>query len=617
MFDSNIKIEGRGLISSIGVTEKRDGRIMARWKCRVCGYVYDEDIGDPAGSIIAGTLFEDLPAEWRCPVCRAGKAAFSRVDIIHYEGVTSTVSDVIIDELARWGVHVVFSIPGTSSLGIVEAIRKRPDMRYIAVRHEENAAMAASAYNKLTGTIAACVTIAGPGATNLATGLYDAKEDHAAVMSINGQVETQYAGPGGFQEIDQDAFFRPITVFNNTIYDKNMTLRLVTMALRHASVQRGVAQISVPNDIQKEPLDPDCCLRESRLDGFPVMPPATELRRAAERINGARQPIIIAGWGAWGGGELVGRLAARIKAPILTTFRAKGILPEDHPWVFGILGNVGAPAARSLVESADLLITLGAGFSKMTSIPLDIPMVQVDIDPLKLGKGQDCVPVWGNCSYVLPELLPLLAERGDDSVQNRMLAMKKDWLEQLRLEADEQAIPLRPPYIMKVLSEVIPADGIISIDVGENGWWFGRNFRSKGQNMIMSGYLATMGFGLPGAIAAKIAFPDRQVFCITGDGGLGMALAEFLTAVKYELPMVVVLLNNHQLGMIQVEQMMEHYPNFGTDLHNPDFPAFADSCGGMGFRVETPADLKNTLIRAGESNLPSIVDIETDKRRFP
>ncbi|MCU0628794.1 MAG: thiamine pyrophosphate-binding protein [Methanoregulaceae archaeon] len=590
---------------------------MARWRCRVCGYVYDEDSGDRAGGINPGTRFLDLPSDWRCPVCRAEKTAFSRIDMLLDGGVTTTVSDVIVDELARWGVSVVFSIPGTSSLGIIDAIRKRSDMRYIAVRHEENAALAASAFNKLTGKIAACVTIAGPGATNLATGLYDAKEDHAAVISINGQVETQYSGPGGFQEIDQDAFFRPITVFNNTIYDKNMTLRLLTMALRHASIQRGVAQISVPNDIQKEPLDPRCCIRESRLEGFPVMPPAAELRKAADRINRAVKPVIIAGWGAWGLGEMVGTMASLLKAPILTTFRAKGILPDDHPWVFGILGNVGAPAARSLVESADLLITLGAGFSKMTGIPLDVPMVQVDIDPMKLGKGPDCVPVWGNCAYVLPELLPLLTKREDGTAQTQLLTMKGEWQIQLGLEADESALPIRPPYIMKVLSDVIPADGIISIDVGENGWWFGRNFRTKGQNMIMSGYLATMGFALPGAIAAKIAYPERQVFCITGDGGFAMAMAEFLTAVKYELPIVVVILNNHQLGMIQVEQMMEDYPNFGTDLHNPDFSHFAESCGGAGFRVESPKDLRDTLIRAGKSSLPVIVDIETDKKRFP
>lgn len=591
---------------------------MRAWQCRVCGYIYREDTGDPAGAVSPGTPFEDLPDTWRCPVCRAEKHAFSVIrDEAAAGDIQTTVSDVIVDELARWGVTVVFSIPGTSSLGIVDAVRKNPRMRYIAVRHEANAAMAASAYNKLTGKIAACLTIAGPGATNLATGLYDAKEDRASVLSLNGQVEIQYAGPGGFQEIDQDAFFRPIAVFNNTIYDKTMTLKLLNAALRHASIERGVAQISVPNDIQKEPLDPACCPREGSLHGFPVMPPAEELRKAASRISRAEHPVIIAGWGAAGMGELVGDMAELIKAPVLTTFRAKGILPDDHPWVFGILGNVGAPQARILAEEADLLITLGAGFSKMTRIPENIPLVQVDIDPLKLGKGPSCIPLWGNCTHVLPALLPLLRERDDETTEKHLLSLKEEWHATLDGEADPDAVPIRPPYIMHVLSDVIPADAIISIDVGENGWWFGRNFRSRGQKMVMSGYLATMGFALPGALAAKIAYPDRQVFCITGDGGFGMAMADFLTAVKYDLPMVVVILNNHQLGMIQVEQMMENYQNYGTDLHNPDFSRFAEACGGAGFRVRDPHELKDTVLEAVKSRLPAIVDVETDPRRFP
>jgi len=217
---------------------------MAQWKCSVCGYIYDESVGDPQAGIPAGTSFEDLPGTWTCPVCGAGKEAFARVPTADlHAGSATTVSDVLVAELVAWGVDLIFGLPGTSSLGIVEAIRKNPGMRYIVVRHEENAAMAASAYNKLTGRIAACLTIAGPGATNLATGLYDAKEDHASVLSLNGQVETQYTGPGGIQEIDQDAFFRPITVYNNTIYEKNKAVLLLTRALKYAIIHRGVAQL--------------------------------------------------------------------------------------------------------------------------------------------------------------------------------------------------------------------------------------------------------------------------------------------------------------------------------------------------------------------------------------
>jgi pyruvate oxidase len=564
-----------------------------------------------------GTPFENLPDTWTCPVCGAGKEAFRKMptEDIHAGSVT-TVSDVMVAELAAWGVNLVFGLPGTSSLGLVEAIRKNPDIRYIVVRHEENAAMAASAYYKFTGKMAACLTIAGPGATNLATGLYDAKEDHAPVLSLNGQVETQYTGPGGVQEIDQDAFFRPITVYNNTIFEKSMAVLLLTRALKYATIDRGVAQISVPNDIQKQPLDSRCCPRESCISGPDILPPDDLMQNAAAAINSAKKPVIIAGWGAYPNGQDVLALAERIKAPILTTFRAKGILPEDNPWVIGILGNVGSPHARVLVNEADLVITLGVGFSKFTNVPIEKPFVQVDIDPIKLGKNRKTTALWGNCRFVLPGLLPLLRKRDDGTIEKRLAAMKKEWDLQRDSEADSSAVPLRPPFIMKVLSEVVPADAVISLDVGENQWWFGRNFRMKQQRFAMSGYLATMGFGLPGAIAAKIAYPDRTVFCITGDGGFSMAMADFVTAVKYDLPMVVVVLNNRQLGMIQVEQMMEHYPNYGTDLLNPDFARYADVCGGIGIGVSRPEELRPALLAAMSHHRPVIVDVETDPKRF-
>jgi pyruvate oxidase len=590
---------------------------MAQWKCTVCGYIYDEIIGDPKAGIPGGSPFKNLPDTWTCPVCGAGKEAFRIIptEDIHAASVT-TVSDVIVAELVAWGVKVVFGLPGTSSLGLVEAIRKNPGIRYIVVRHEENAAFAASAYNKLTGNIAVCVTIAGPGATNLATGLYDAKEDHATVLSLNGQVEIQYTGPGGIQEIDQDAFFRPVTVYNNTICEKNMAVLLLTRALKYAIIDRGVAQISVPNDIQKQPLDSRFCIKESCISSPDILPPDDILRKAATAINKAKKAVIIAGWGAYPDSKSVLAMAEKIKAPILTTFRAKGILPEDNPWVIGILGNVGSPHARILVNEADIVITLGVGFSKYTNVPMEKSFVQVDIDPIKLAKNGQTISLWGNCRLVIPAILPLLDERPEGNSGTYLASIKKEWDLQRDKEADSCAIPLRPPFIMKVLSEVIPVDAVISLDVGENQWWFGRNFCMKQQRFVMSGYLATMGFGFPGAIAAKIAYPDRTVFCITGDGGFSMAMADFMTAVKYNLPIVVIVLNNHQLGMIQVEQMMEHYPNYATDLLNPDFARYAEVCGGIGIHVSRPEELKPALITAMSYKRPVIIDVETDPKRF-
>jgi pyruvate oxidase len=240
----------------------------------------------------------------------------------------------------------------------------------------------------------------------------------------------------------------------------------------------------------------------------------------------------------------------------------------------------------------------------------------VDLDPIKLGKGDRAVNLWGNCGTVIPMLTARVRPRKDGAMAARTAALKKEIAARREREADARAAPIRPPYLMKVLSDVIPEDALISIDVGENGWWFGRNFVMKRQRFVMSGYLATMGFGLPGAIAAKLAHPEKTVFCITGDGGFAMAMAEVTTAVKYRLPMVIVVLNNHQLGMIRVEQETEHYPVFATDLTNPDFAEYGRACGGEGIRVERPGDLEPAIRKAMGMDLPVIVDVETDPRRF-
>ncbi|MDV2480507.1 thiamine pyrophosphate-binding protein [Methanoculleus sp. Wushi-C6] len=532
------------------------------------------------------------------------------------EGAATTVADVLVAELAAWGIDLYFGIPGASSLPLVEAVRKNENARYIVVRHEQTAALAASAYNKFTGRIAVCLTIAGPGATNLATGLYDAKEDHASVLSLNGQVKTQYAGPGGIQEIDQDAFFRPIAVFNNTVADRTTAVKLLTRALRYAVIGRGVAQLSLPNDVQREPLDPDYCARETCLAEVRVAPTEEAVRAAVEAIDAAARPVILAGFGAMHAAGAVADLAEAVRAPIVTTFRAKGILPDDHAWVAGVHGPLGTPHARSLVAASDLVIACGASFSDLTGIPGEKPAVQIDIDPLQLGKHPLAAGVWGDCATALPLIVERVRPREETGTRAWLAEQKREWFERLDREADPAAVPLRPPYIMKVLSETLPEDALISLDVGENQWWFGRNFLMKRQRFAMSGYLGTMGFGLPGAIAAKLAYPEKTVVCITGDGGFSMVMADFVTAVKYGLPLTVLVFNNHELAMIREEQREADYPPYGTELANPDFAAYAEACGGAGIRVARPEELPDAVLRALRMDRPVVVDIETDPKRF-
>ncbi|BBL69050.1 thiamine pyrophosphate-binding protein [Methanoculleus chikugoensis] len=527
-----------------------------------------------------------------------------------------TVADVLVAELAAWGITLYFGIPGSSSLPLVDAVRRNPDARYIVVRHEQTAALAASAYNKFTGKVAVCLTIAGPGATNLATGLYDAKEDRASVLSLNGQVQAQYAGPGGVQEIDQDAFFRPIAVFNNTVADPSTAVKLLTRALRYAIVGRGVAQLSLPNDIQRESLEPAYCERETCLASVTAAPTDEAVRAAAEAIDGAARPVILAGFGAMRAAGAVLELAETIRAPVVTTFRAKGILPDENEWVAGVHGPLGTPHARTLIAQSDLVIACGASFSDFTGIPNEKRAVHIDIDPLQLGKHPLAAGVFGDCAVAVPMIRERVRPREDTGARAWLAEQKREWFRHLDREADPKAVPIRPPYIMKVLSETLPEDAVISLDVGENQWWFGRNFRMKRQRFAMSGYLGTMGFGLPGAIAAKLAYPDATVVCITGDGGFSMVMADFVTAVRYDLPVVVAVLNNHQLAMIREEQREANYPPYGVELTNPDFAAYAEACGGAGIRVARPQDLADAVLRAVRMNKPVVIDIETDPVRF-
>jgi len=583
-----------------------------KYRCTVCNYVYDEQKEK--------TKFSDLPDDWRCPVCNSPKSVFvllSLSEIKEEKIEDKTVSDILIEQMAQWGVKFVFGIPGTSSLGVVDAIRKNPEIKYIQVRHEQTAAFMASAYGKLTGNIAACLTIAGPGATNLATGLYDAKLDHSPVLALTGLVARQLIGPGSFQEIEQHAFFEPICVFNKVLMSEDQTTKLVTLAIKHALVERGVSHISIPNDVQKLPYRTKIVPLEGRIPNKAIKPCDYLIKKAARVINQSQRPVIISGFGAIKSSEVLLQLAKKITAPVVTTFRGKGVIDESEELYVGSHGTIGSTSASKLVQKSDLLIVAGASFSDMTQIP-EKKLIQIDIDPLMIAKNFSAeAGLWGNCSQVLPALLNEVNENKNNEYIEEIRQLKKEWIELLLKEADDTKTPLRPQYIIKVLNEKIRDDAVISLDVGENGWWFGRNFwMRKNQKMVMSGYLASMGTGLPGALAAQLVYPERQVICMTGDGGFTMVMGDFLTAVKYNLPVKIFLFNNKQLGMIMQEQKVENYPNWQTDLYNCDFSRYAEICGGAGIKVSKPQELPSAVDRALNENKPVIVDIDTDPRRF-
>lgn len=584
---------------------------MAKYRCTVCNYIYDEDK--------EGKKFEELPDDWRCPVCNSPKSIFVLLSekSEEYEKEGSTVSDIMVEQMAELGLKHVFGIPGTSILGVVDAIKKNDKLEFIQVRHEQTAALMASAYGKLTGQVAACLTVAGPGATNLATGLYDAKLDHSPVVAITGMVQRQLIGPGSFQEIDQYSFFEPLTVFNKILMSKDQTTSLSTLAVKHSIIERGVSHIGIPNDVQKQYYSSKIVPFEGNFPNRATKPADYLIEKAAKVIDQSERPVIIAGFGAMGHGDVLLKLANRIKSPITTTFRGKGVVDENEELYVGSHGGIGSTASTKLVDDADLIVVVGSSFSDMTQIP-EKKTIQIDIDPMMMARRYTVeVGLIGNSSEILPAIHDLVQEREREVYLNEIKELKNDWKKLLNEETDATKTPLRPPYIIKVLNDKIADDAVLALDVGEHCWWFGRNFwMKKSQKMIMSGNLATMGFGLPAALASQIVYPNRQVICITGDGGFSMVMADFLTAVKYRLPVKVFIFNNQQLGMIMQEQKMEGYANWQTKLQNLDYAAYARECGGIGINVKNPDELPEAVENALTSDKPVIVNIYTDPMRF-
>jgi pyruvate oxidase len=584
---------------------------MAKYRCTVCNYIFDEEK--------EGYKFDELPENWRCPVCNSPKSTFVLLneEIVELKEGESTVSDVLIEQMVEWGIKFVFGLPGTSSLGVVESIRKNKNLKYVQVRHEQTAAFMASAYGKLTGHPAACLTVAGPGATNLATGLYDASLDHSPVLALTGMLKRQLIGPGSFQEIDQHSFFEPITVYNKVLMSEDQTTTIITNAIKHAILDKGVAHIGIPNDVQKITYIDKTRSFEGSFPNQAITQPMFLILQATQAINQSERPVIISGFGGINQGDNILKLADKISAPIVTTFRGKGVLDEDNALYVGSHGGIGSTAASELVLKSDLLVVIGSSFSDMTQLP-EKKVVQIDIDPMMIGRQYPVeVGLYGNSAEILPQLLDLVRENKKEEYLQEINKLKRDWLDLLDEEADSTLTPVRPQYIIKVLNEKLDDDAVIALDTGENGWWFGRNFWMKRtQKMLMSGYLGTMAFGLPAAIAAQLVYPERQVICITGDGGFSMVMADFVTAVHNELPIKIFLFNNHQLAMIMQEQMIEKYPNWQTELYNPDFAQYAENCGGMGIKVTKPEELPGAVDKAFSSDRPVIVDIETDPRRF-
>ena len=531
-----------------------------------------------------------------------------------------TVTDVMAQTMVNWGVKHVFGMVGHSNLGLADALRRQEEagaLTYIGIRHEGAAAFAASAYGKLTGRPAACLTIAGPGATNLLTGLWDANVDRAPVIALTGQVDTQVLGPGAFQEVDLSAAFGKVARWTQTVLETSKHAELMTLACKHAILQQGPAHLIFPDEVQTLPSEGEASGPVGRLPELEISPSPEALSRAAELLSSAKRPVIILGHGARFHRDEAISLAERLGAAVITTFKAKGQIPDDHPLACGVLGRSGTPVASWLMNEADLLLVLGASFSNHTGIYAGKPIIQVDIDPLQLGKFHPVeVPVWGEIGTVLEQLSTSLGEPPADRVDQRGEVAER-WAiwraEKASRERDDRGCGVSSAAVFAALGRQVPEDAVLAVDVGNHAYSFGRYFECRGrQSVLMSGYLGSIGFGYPAAIGAWAACPERPIYAVTGDGGFAQYMAELLTAVKHGMNIAHVLLNNGQLGKISKEQRAGDWDVWQTSLHNPDFSKYAEICGAFGVRVTRAQDLDDALREAVAYQGPALVEVMSD-----
>ena len=581
-------------------------------RCPWHGYDYDPLTGTPP------TGFSDAPPCFPLEIREDGVY----VEIDREPAHVRTASDVMVETMIEWGVTHVFGMVGHSNLGFADAMRRQEvagHLTFVGIRHEGAAAFAASAYAKLTGRPAACFGIAGPGSTNLLTGLYDAKVDRAPVLALSGQVPSKVLGRGAFQDLDLNAAFADVAGFSRTVLPDSDHGELMTLALKHAILERQVAHLVLPDEVQVRPApDVPASKPQGRVPDLEISPPAAALDSALALIAGAHRPVFVVGHGARFDMPAVIELAEALGAPVLTTFKAKGVISDRHPLGAGVLGRSGTPVASWLMNESDLLVVFGASFSNHTGIASYKPIIQVDYDPMALGRFHPVtVPVLGHVG-VTARLLrdgaaASTAAHGWVDQRPDVAERWEIWrAEKARRALDEEGHGVSSAAIFAALTRHVADDAVIAVDVGNNTYSFGRYFECAGQSVLMSGYLGSIGFGFPAAMGAWAAAPDRQIVAVTGDGGFGQYLAEITTAVKYDMDITHVLLDNHMLGKISKEQRAGEFDVWQTSLHNPDFAAYAELCGARGIRVDRADQLDDALLTALAHRGPSLVAITAD-----
>ena len=544
--------------------------------------------------------------------------------------MAKTAADIMVDALTDWGVDTVFGLPGDGINGIMEALRQAQDrIRFIQVRHEEAAAFAACGYAKFTGRLGVCLATSGPGGIHLLNGLYDAKLDGQPVLAITGHTYHDLIGTYYQQDVDLDRLFVDVALYSERVMGPAHVRAVTNLACRNAIAGRGVAHVNFPTDLQSEPLD-EATRSHKNVPGHTSatdvrvisVPPPSELHRAATILNRGRRVAILAGRGALGATTELEAVADTLAAPIIKAYLGKGAVPDDSPFTTGGIGLLGTRPSEVALEQCDTLLLVGTSFPYMEFLPdhNQAVGVQIDADPIRLGlRYPVAVGLAGDAKVTLELLLPLLDRKADHAFLEQAQAGMRDWWALLEMRAGRDDLPLKPQRVAWEVSKRLADNAIVCGDSGTSTTWLARYVKvRRGQQVSGSGNLATMASGLPYAVGAQVAYPDRQVVAFVGDGAFSMLMAEFATAVKYDLPIKVVIFKNNTLGQIKWEQMVFlGNPEYNVALQPIDFVKFAEACGGSGFHVEEPDQVGHVLDHALATPGPAVIEAVVDPYEPP
>jgi pyruvate dehydrogenase (quinone) len=544
--------------------------------------------------------------------------------------MAKTAADILIETLLNWGVNVIFGLPGDGINGIMESLRVRQDeIRFIQVRHEEAAAFMACAYAKYTGKLGVCLATSGPGGIHLLNGLYDAKLDGQPVLAITGHHFHDLIDTRQQQDVSLDRAFMDVAVYNTRIMGPTHVQNVVELACRTALASRGVAHINFPVDLQEIEIDEGHRSKRNipahTSDVYAqqvALPSEADLHKATDILNQGKRIAILAGRGALTATDELEQLAEKLGAPIIKALLGKAAVPDDSLYTTGTTGLLGTKPSIEALEECDTLLIIGSSFPYIEFYPKPDKArgVQIDFDPTRIGLRYPVeVGLVGDSKRVIQQLLPLLNRNEDRNFLEKAQAGMVDWWQLMETQAAVTDAPMKPQLVAWELGKRLRNDAIVTSDTGTIATWWARHIKVKrGQMHSISGNLASMANALPYTIAAQLAYPKRQCVAIVGDGGFSMLMAEFATAVKYELPIKVFIFKNNVLGMIKWEQIsFLGNPQYGVQLQPIDFALFARACGGTGFSLEDPKQCGDVVDEALNTPGPVIVEAVIDPLEPP